>query len=462
MNTVTADVTPLAENYGLIQLMHDSDTYQQTLLLVDDEKNVLNALRRLFYGADYQVVTASSGEEALLMMEQYSPDMIISDVRMPGMNGVELLVHIAEKYPDTERVLLTGYSDIESTIDAINSGGISQYIQKPWNDEKLLKLVDKTLSYLDLKQHNESLQATVRSQNEQLKSFNQQLEAKVEKGVLALTETHRQLVARTDALKQSYHNFVELFLTLMKSRLGDFYQDDDQASRLALDIGQSLGLDIEDLQALHFAAKLRHIGLLELDDSVIKTPYEALTPEQQKQLQQYPVIANDLLCSQPFLAAASDIILMHKEQLNGKGYPHKLVAEEISLPAKILAVVNDYLALINGAITAEPLTITDAVNWIAQREGEQYAAEAVAALIYLVENDRHAINELRLEAAQLQPGMVLSRDFHNANGGLLLAKGSKLNPSMITRIGEITQHIGDTPSLYIYSPKEPYEISSDS
>lgn len=433
--------------------MPASDTFQQTLLLVDDEENVLNALRRLFHGADYQVVTANSGEKALEMMEEYSPELVISDVRMPGMSGVELLSIIAAKYPDTERVLLTGYSDMELTIEAINVGGISQYIQKPWNDEKLLSLVEKTLSYLDLKEHNERLQDTVRSQNKQLKTFNQQLEEKVAKGTLALTATNRKLAKSSEDLKASYHNFVELFLSLMKSRLGHFYQDDDQASRLASAIGRSLGVGSDELQALHFAAKLRHIGMLELEDEIITTPYDQLSVVQQQQLKLYPIISYDLLCSQPFLSEASDIILTHTERLDGKGFPNKLMADEISFPAKILAVVNDYLALVNGATMAEPLTSGDALNMIYQRVDTHYAEAVVAALFYLVENDRHTVNESRIETSQLDPGMILSRDFHNANGGLLLAKGSKLNASMITRIRDIERTVDESLSLYIHNYK---------
>ncbi|MDA0191736.1 MAG: response regulator, partial [Proteobacteria bacterium] len=105
------------------------------LLCVDDEPNILSALRRLFRQGGYDVVVAGSGAEGLLRMEEGSFDLVISDMRMPEMDGARFLEQVRRRWPDTVRILLTGYADISSTVEAINKGEIYRYLSKPWNDD---------------------------------------------------------------------------------------------------------------------------------------------------------------------------------------------------------------------------------------------------------------------------------------------------------------------------------------
>ena len=120
---------------------------QPVLLFVDDEDNILNALRRLFHPLNYKIFTAGSGAEALALLEHEPVDLIISDMRMPQMNGVELLEQVRAKWPNTQRIMLTGYSDIESTIAAINRGEISRYITKPWESHDIILVVRQVLEH---------------------------------------------------------------------------------------------------------------------------------------------------------------------------------------------------------------------------------------------------------------------------------------------------------------------------
>jgi diguanylate cyclase (GGDEF)-like protein/PAS domain S-box-containing protein len=112
---------------------------QSTLLLVDDEQNILNALRRLFRREGYRVLTAGSGTDALELLALNPIQVIISDQRMPEMSGVEFLSRVKELYPQTVRIVLSGYSELSTVTDAINRGAIWKYISKPWDDEALLQ-----------------------------------------------------------------------------------------------------------------------------------------------------------------------------------------------------------------------------------------------------------------------------------------------------------------------------------
>ena len=110
---------------------------KRTLLIVDDEENVISSLRRLLRGAGYHIVTASSGPEGLARLAEHDVDVIISDQRMPGMTGVELLRRAKELYPDTVRIVLSGYTELTSITDAVNEGAIYKFLTKPWDDERL-------------------------------------------------------------------------------------------------------------------------------------------------------------------------------------------------------------------------------------------------------------------------------------------------------------------------------------
>jgi len=150
------------------------------VLCVDDEHSILSALRRLLRGAGYQVIVAQGGHAGLEALQE-KPDItvVISDMRMPEMSGAEFLQQVAEQHPMTCRFLLTGYADMESTIQAINQGRIEHYINKPWDNQDLLLKVEKAFSLMKLRSENERLNKLTQQQNNQLKEMNKGWEEKV-------------------------------------------------------------------------------------------------------------------------------------------------------------------------------------------------------------------------------------------------------------------------------------------
>lgn len=157
------------------------------LLLVDDEEPILNSLRFLFR-RKFNVTTKSSGEEAheLIMSGEYIPQLILSDQRMTGMQGHELLKIIHERFPNTVSILLTGYSDMESLVRAVNEGHIYSYIAKPWNTDELSLLIDKATEHYRLQDENLKL-------NDELKVINLELEERVETRTEELNKANQLL-----------------------------------------------------------------------------------------------------------------------------------------------------------------------------------------------------------------------------------------------------------------------------
>ena len=137
------------------------------ILLVDDEPNVLKALSRLL--RDYELTTASSGEEALLIAENSTFDLVISDYRMPGMDGISFLIMFAQLQPDAVRLILTGHADLEGTLHAINDIGVFRFINKPWSNLEILHAVEKGLELKRVLLENRTLANQVREQQARLK-----------------------------------------------------------------------------------------------------------------------------------------------------------------------------------------------------------------------------------------------------------------------------------------------------
>lgn len=160
------------------------------ILCVDDEINVLKALQRVFLDDDYEVVIAGSGEEGLSRLEQEGPfQVVVSDYRMPVMNGVDFLKQVYVRWPETVRIVLSGYADASVIVDAINEGHIYRFIPKPWNDEELRITIQHCLERYFLQKKNRELL-------EKLELANRELEEKV----LQRTE---QLELRNRALEFS-------------------------------------------------------------------------------------------------------------------------------------------------------------------------------------------------------------------------------------------------------------------
>jgi len=176
----------------------------QTLLLcVDDERNVLRSLERVFLDDDYDILTASSGEEGLeLLSSAGQVQVVISDYRMPGMNGVEFLKEVFSRHPDTIRIVLSGYADTAAVVAAINEGKIYKFIPKPWNDEELRLTVANALETFAIHRRNVQLTEELTLRNKELGMVNANLERLVNERTSELTLQNRVLLHARIVLDQ--------------------------------------------------------------------------------------------------------------------------------------------------------------------------------------------------------------------------------------------------------------------
>ena len=211
------------------------------ILCVDDEANILSALRRLFRQNGYQISVAGGGAEGLQILDTQEFDLIISDMRMPEMDGARFLEQVFKRYPDTVRILLTGYADIASTIEAVNKGQIYRYVSKPWNDQELLLIVRQALDLKALQREKLRLEALTARQNEELKALNLSLEEKVQ----ARTQ---ELALANEKLKGSFITSVKVFSNLIELREGNLAGHSRRVADLARKIANKLGMTPRETQ----------------------------------------------------------------------------------------------------------------------------------------------------------------------------------------------------------------------
>ena len=166
---------------------------KRSILFVDDEPSILAAFRRLLRREGYDLLTASSGADAIEQLEERPVQLIICDHRMPGMTGVELLREVRQRWPDTIRIILSGYSDASTIIDAINEGEIYKFITKPWNDEEIKLHLQRALELQELKGANARMAREIANQNEQLRELNALLEQRASDASTGLTSTQALL-----------------------------------------------------------------------------------------------------------------------------------------------------------------------------------------------------------------------------------------------------------------------------
>ncbi|RKX20078.1 MAG: histidine kinase [Candidatus Zixiibacteriota bacterium] len=164
------------------------------ILFVDDESNVLKSLKRLFIDADYKIFTAPSGDEGLKIIKENSISLVISDYRMPEMNGVQFLSEVKKLYPDTIRIILSGYADVMAIVEAINDGEVYKFLAKPWNDQELLTTVDRAIEHFELKEKHNKVLDELKNTNNELRSLTKNLEGKVQERTQSLEIRNRALI----------------------------------------------------------------------------------------------------------------------------------------------------------------------------------------------------------------------------------------------------------------------------
>lgn len=426
-----------------------------SILCVDDEPNILSALRRLFRNHGYQVFTADSADSALTVLEAGPVDIVISDMRMPMMNGAALLEQVRARWPDTLRMLLTGYADIQSILDSINRGEIYRYITKPWDENDILLVVRHALERKALEQEKLRLEAVTRAQNDELKALNANLETLVGRRTAQLQDAHNELAAANEKLKTSFLTSIKVFSNMVEMRGGHLAGHSRRVADLARRIAQKMGLDARDTQEIFVSGLLHSIGKVALTDELLAIPVSLMTGDQLGLYRKYPVRGEQLLTPLEDLRGAASIVRSHQERFDGKGFPDQLSGLNIPVGARIIALASDYHSLQSGALIPRRVRSEDAAKLIASNHGKRYDPMVVNAFQDVLTGHVAAepVRERAVRTDELQPGMVTSRDLITRDGFLLLSADYALTERLIRQIDDYEKSMGLSFTVYIYTER---------
>lgn len=313
------------------------------VLCVDDETANLRLLERLFRGS-YEVMSAASADEALELLSVHDFALIISDQRMPGVTGIEFLKKAAEMRRQTVRIMLTGYTDASTLVEAINSGVVYKYVTKPWVNDDLLATVKRAL------QHYETTKAQ------------RQLQLQVER-----------LQSR---LKSTRDSAVEVFGKMLDLKDPQAREHAARVCRYASAIGDGLRLERPDVEQLMLAASLHEVALYNL-------PADLVAKNSLPTSDEYDLIAQNLepglsmLESFPDLAETADTLRFLYENFDGSGRPRGFAREQIPLHARIISVADAFDSMTAPRGERYRLTQEDALHSLRSGAGTRFDPEVV-------------------------------------------------------------------------------------
>lgn len=423
-----------------------------TLLLVDDEVNVLKSLMRLLHAHNYRLLMAASGAEALALMAREPVDLVISDMRMPHMDGAELLAKIRQQWPDTMRLLLTGHADMTQTVAAINQGEIYRYIAKPWHDDELLLIVAQALEQQKLKRENARLQQLTAKQNDALREANATLEQKVAQRTAELSQLVSFLEMTQQELKTSFRTSLQVLANMLDMRFADWAGHSQRVVDVAEQLARMADVGEEEFEAIRNAAQLHDIGKIALPDALVNKPFLSCNRQERSEVMEHPALGQMVLLPIPELNRAGALIRHIHEHYDGTGFPDRLHSDSIPLGARILAIAVDYDELQMGLILPQAITAEHALLYIRENKGQRYDPDLVSLLVRVVDAEQQRIREVALGSSQLKPGMKLSRDLFSASRFLLLTRGRVLDEAIIQHIWHFERTEGKAVTVYVVQP----------
>jgi len=360
---------------------------KHSILIVDDEDSILNAFKRILADGDYEIHTASNGLEGLNKLHTANRpySLIISDQRMPVMNGVQFFTQAKDIFPDAVRILLTGYADTAAVIDAINKGGVHLYFTKPWHEEELLLHIKQSFSKVEILQENKRLIELIKNKNDELLKLNKTLEKRTK-------DKTDDLLAQAEKLKESYKKsqiildgIVKTLSMIIETRDPYTSGHEDQVAKIACNIAKEMKFTEEQITAIHIAATLHDIGKISVPSEILTKPGR-LSDLEMEMIKTHCKVANDILINIEFPYPVAEIIFQHHERMDGSGYPRGLKGDKIAIEARIIGAADVMDAMASYRPYRPALGVDAAIEEIVKFRGITYDPAVVDACLEIYKN----------------------------------------------------------------------------
>jgi putative nucleotidyltransferase with HDIG domain len=351
-------------------------TNQPHLLIVDDEVEVRSVLHDLLSLA-YQCVEAASAEEALAQLRERDFELVISDITMSGMSGLEMIPHVKLISPDTVIVMISGMQTIESAIKALRLGAFD-YLMKPFDLRQAEAAIARAF------EHHELIVAKRRYENH--------LEELVEQRTAELDQA-------LDSLENAYRTTLQALTAALETRDAETHGHSERVVTFSLRLGREYGLTTPQMKALEFGSLLHDIGKIGVPDAILRKPAK-LTDEEWVRMREHPMHGQQILRGIKFLEGAAKVVAQHHEKWDGSGYPLGLKAEEIDVCARIFSVADAFDAITSDRVYRQGRPYDVAAQELNEWVGRQFDPKVVEAFHRVPQEDW---DELRRRSLMRKP-----------------------------------------------------------
>jgi len=339
-----------------------ADAISKRLLVVDDEEGIRTALGRFLSGRGYDVHTADAALPAMDLLGQHRFGLLLCDVRMPGMTGVELVPRAHEMDPELAIVMLTAVNDAPTATDALTHGALD-YLMKPIELADLELAVQRALHKRDLIIQQRAVERMVR-----------------EEVVLRTAELEREKAA----LRDMTVSVAETLINAMEAKDQYLLGHSQRVAEFAASIASQLGLSEDTVENVRIAGRLHDVGKIGIRESVLNKP-GSLTTEEFEHIKDHVRIGMEILAPLGHLGSALEFVHDHHEHWDGGGYPRGRRGDEITIGGRILAAADAFDALTSKRAYREPMTPEETIEFLGKHVGKLLDPKIYEAMRVLVE-----------------------------------------------------------------------------
>ena len=332
-----------------------SDSPRARILFVDDESEITAILIDLFEG-QYDCMTASSAEEALERLRQSDFELVVSDITMPGLSGLEMIPHVRNMAPNTVVVMISGMQTVESAIGALRLGAFD-YVMKPFDLRQVEAVVKRALD------HQELIVAKQRYEDH-LEELVEQRTAELDKAL--------------NSLENAYRSTLKALTAALETRDQETHGHSERVVTYSLRLGREYGLDKTHMKALEFGSLLHDIGKIGVPDLILRKPAK-LTEEEWVLMREHPAHGQQILRGIAFLEGAARVVAQHHEKWDGSGYPLGLIGEDIDVCARIFSVADAFDAMTSDRVYRKGKPYEAAARELEDWSGKQFDPKVVEA-----------------------------------------------------------------------------------
>ncbi|MDQ1707968.1 MAG: cyclic di-GMP phosphodiesterase [Pyrinomonadaceae bacterium] len=342
------------------------------VLIVDDEAEITSILADLFEDS-YDCTTAGSAEAALGLLAANDYELVISDITMPGMSGLDMIPHVREHWPNSVVVMISGMQTVESAIDALRLGAFD-YVMKPFDLRQVEAVVSRALEHQDL---------IVAKQR-----YEDHLEELVEQRTIELDQA-------LNSLEDAYRSTLKALTAALETRDLETHGHSERVVSYSMRLGRAYGLEGRHIKALEFGSLLHDIGKIGVPDLILRKPAK-LSPEEWVLMRQHPLHGQQILRGIHFLEGAARVVAQHHEKWDGSGYPIGLSGEDIDICARIFSVADAFDAITSDRVYRQGKPYEAAAEELDAWSGRQFDPKVVEAFHRVPPSDWDELREQSL------------------------------------------------------------------